>query len=111
MPNAIDRLRRSAAQMTIRTAIQVARACPVGVQRSIVRSAVVWTGRVSTLRQKVRKNMVLALGNDVPPAAERRYLQQVGWLYANSLATFKHGLVGAQVPQQVKFDDSIHVLD
>src|SRR5262249_27337840 len=40
-----------------------------------------------------------------------RYFHHLAWLYANSLATLNHGLVGASVPQEVKFDESIRLLD
>lgn len=111
MSESLQRLRRSATQLAIRQVIAATAALPIGAQRSTMRSLVSLAGSLPMLRRKVLDNMRLALGADVPAQAERRYFRQVGWLLSNTLTTFNRGLVGASVPPQVTFDDSIRVLD
>jgi len=84
-------------------------ALPIGLQRSIVRSLV--TVAIPMLRWKVRENMRLALGHDVPAHAESLYFRHLGWLLSNSLATFHCGLAATPVREEVKFNGSIRFLD
>ena len=63
------------------------------------------------LRWKVRENMRLALGQDIPPQAERRYFRHLGWALSSSLPTLHYRLAATPVPQEVKFDGSIRLLD
>ena len=63
------------------------------------------------LRWKVREHMRLALGDGVPVEAERRYFQHVGWFLSSSLATFHHGIAATPIVDEVRFDESISVLD
>jgi lauroyl/myristoyl acyltransferase len=103
-------LRRSITQLAIRNAIAVTREFPAGFQRSSVRGLVSLAARVPMLRRRVRRQMLLALGQ-VPPLAERRFFQHVGWALSNSLATFHRGLAATNVASDVLFDETINVLD
>lgn len=111
MANALHQFRRNATQFAIRQAIMVSAALPIGVQRSVARSLVGLAGGIPMLRSKVRENMQLALGDDVPAQAERRYFRHAGWSFSSALATFHHGIEGTPVPGEIKFDESIRVLD
>jgi KDO2-lipid IV(A) lauroyltransferase len=55
--------------------------------------------------------MRLALGDNVPALAEQRYFQHISWFLSNALATFHHGLAATPVVNEVKFDQTISVLD
>ena len=68
-------------------------------------------GGIPMLRRKVRENMRLALGDDLPVRVERRYFQHVAWFLSSSLATFHRGLAATPVVDEVKFDQTIGVLD
>src|SRR6202035_2655903 len=96
--------RRAATQLVIRRAIASSAGLPIGVQRSIVRSLIGFAGSIPMLRWRVRENMRLALGPDVPPHAESRYFHHLGWVQSNSLSTFHSGIAATPVPGQVKFD-------
>jgi lauroyl/myristoyl acyltransferase len=111
MADSLHQLRRGATQLAVRQAIAVSGALPIGVQRSAVRSLVALAGSVPMLRRTVRENMCLALGDDVPDQAERLYFRHAGWFLSNALATYHHGLIGASIPETVKFDESIRILD
>ena len=106
-----QQLRRALTQYAIRGAIKATASLPAGLQRSIPGRAVALAAYVPMLSRKVRTNMRLALGEDVPPRAERRYFQHLAWTYSNSLATFHRGIAGASIADQVKFDETIAVLD
>jgi lauroyl/myristoyl acyltransferase len=111
MADFIRQLRRAATQLAIRQAIVVTAGLPIGPQRSVVRSLVGLAGGIPMLRWKVRENMRLALGQDIPPQAERRYFRHLGWALSSSLPTLHYGLAATPVPQEVKFDGSIRLLD
>jgi lauroyl/myristoyl acyltransferase len=111
MAGSLGRLRRAATQFAVRQAIRVTAALPISVQRPTVRSLLTLAGRVPVLRRRVRENMRLALGEDVPIQAERKYFRHVGWFLSNALTTFHHGFAATPVRGQVMFDDSVHVLD
>jgi lauroyl/myristoyl acyltransferase len=104
-------LRREMTQLAIRKAIEATKAFPISRQRSSVRRLVSLAGGVPMLRRRVLEQMRLALGDRIPPSAERRFLQQVGWNLSSSLATFHHGLAATPVRNEVKFDETIAVLD
>jgi len=111
MADTLRRLRRAATQSAIRQAIVTSAALPIGVQRSAVRSMVALAGGIPMLRWRVRENMRLALGDDVPARAERLYFRRLGWLLANSLPTFHFGLAGTPVCDEIKLDESVCLLD
>ena len=111
MADSLGRLRRAATQLAVRQAIMATAALPTSTQRSAARSLAALAGRVPMLRRRVRENMRLALGEDMPAQVERQYFRHVGWLLSNALTTFHHGLAATPVPEQVKFDDSVIVLD
>jgi lauroyl/myristoyl acyltransferase len=111
MPHWLTQWRRGATQFVIRLAIRSTRPLPSKVQHSAARSLGAIAARVPMLRQRVRENMRLALGQDVPAQAERLYFQHVGWFLSQALYTFHHGFAATPLPQAIKFDDSIRILD
>jgi lauroyl/myristoyl acyltransferase len=111
LAESLRQLRRAITQWAIRKAIEATASLPIGPQRSSVRRVVALAGAVPMLRRKVRENMRLALGDDVPALAERRYFRHVGWFLSSSLATFHRGLAATPVMNEVKFDQTISVLD
>jgi lauroyl/myristoyl acyltransferase len=104
-------LRRAITQLAIRKTIDATASLPIGSQRSNVIRLVALAGRVPMLRRKVRDNMRLALGEDVPVLAERQYFRHVGWFVSSALATFHRGLAATPVVHEVKFDQTISALD
>ena len=111
MPAYLQQLRRTATQLAIRQVIAASAALPVGAQRSTMRSLVAFVGDLPMLRRKVRDNMHLALGRDVPADAERLYFRHLGWFWSNALASFNHGFTNTPISQEVKFDDSVRIMD
>jgi lauroyl/myristoyl acyltransferase len=111
MAASLAQLRRGATQIALRSAIRATATLPIGVQQSAVRSLVMFAGGIPMLRRKVRENMRLALGDDVPTQAENLYFRHVGWYLSNSLSTFHNGIGATPVPNEVKFDDSVRFLD
>lgn len=111
MADFLRRSRRAATQLAIRQAIKATAGLPIGLQRSAVRSLVALVGGIPMLRWKVRENMRLALGHDVPAQAESRYFRHLGWLLSSSLPTFHHGIAATPVPGEVKLDESVRLLD
>src|SRR5215831_1686070 len=109
MAESLRALRRGAMQLVIRQAIMATSALPIGLQRSVVGSIVTLAGGI--LRWKVRENMRLALGHDVPAQTESLYFRHVGWALSNALSTFHYGIAATPVPQAVKFDESVRLLD
>jgi lauroyl/myristoyl acyltransferase len=107
----LRQLRRSATQLAIRHMITATAKLPIGFQRSVVRSLVRLAGSIPMLRRRVRANMHLALGHDIPARAESLYFRHLGWFLSSSLATFHHGIAASPVCDEVKFDGSIRVLD
>jgi lauroyl/myristoyl acyltransferase len=110
MADSLQRFRRAATQLAIRQTIRATAAMPIDRKRSVVRSLVCLAGGLPMLRRRVRENMVLALG-DPPPGAEREYFHHVGWALSNALATFHHGLAATPVSAEVRFDESLRLLD
>ena len=111
MADSLRQFRRGATQLAIRQAITATAALPIGLQRSIVRSLVRLAASIPMLRRRVQENMCLALGHDVTAQAPRDYFRHVEWFLSNALATFHHGIAATPVVGEVKFDESIHVLD
>jgi KDO2-lipid IV(A) lauroyltransferase len=111
MADSLRQLRRDATQLAIRQIITATAALPIGLQRLIVRSLVRLAARIPMLRWRVQENMCLALGHDVPAQAPRDYFRHVEWFLSNALATFHHGIAATPAVCDVKFDESIRVLD
>lgn len=111
MAEALRSARRAATQGGIRLAIAATATLPVGAQRAVARSLVGLAANLPMLRRRVGENMRLALGRDVPAAAERLYFEHVAWFLSSSLAIFHNGLMRTPVPQEVAFDDTMRVLD
>jgi lauroyl/myristoyl acyltransferase len=107
----LQQFRRAIVEQTIRNAIEATASLPISTLRSSVRCVAALAGTVPMLRWNVRKNMRLALGDDVPALAERRYFHHVGWFLSSSLATFHRGLAATPVVNEIKFGQTISVLD
>jgi lauroyl/myristoyl acyltransferase len=111
MAASLQKLRRAATQFAIRQAISVTAAFPIGLQRSLARLLAMQAGSIPMLRWRVRENMRLALGPNVPAQAENLYFRHLGWFLSSSLSTFHYGLAATPVPKEVSFDESVRVLD
>ena len=111
MPDYLQQMRRGATQLAIRQLITATAALPMGTQRASMRSLVGLGSRLPMLRQKVRENMRLALGHDVPAEADRLYFRHLAWFWSNALATFNHGFAKTPAPQEVAFDQTIRLMD
>ena len=111
MADFLQQFRRNATQFTIRHAIAASATLPIGLQRLIVRSLIALAGGIPMLRWRVRENMRLALGHDVPAQAAREYFRHMGWFQSSALATFHYGIGATPVPDEVQFDESVRVLD
>ena len=111
MPDFFQQLRRSATQLAIGQAISATAAFPIGFQRSVVRLLVTQAHSISALRRRVLENMRLALGEAVPAQAARLYFHHLGWALSSALSTFHHGVMATPVPEEVKFDESVRLLD
>jgi len=111
MASFLQQFRRATTQMAIRQALTVTATLPLDLQRSIIHPLVSLAGRIPMLRTRVRRNMCLALGQEVPAQSEEQYFRHVNWVLCNSLSTFHYGIEATSVPEDVKFDDSIRLLD
>lgn len=111
MPDYLQQMRRGATQLAIRQLVTATATLPMGSQRAAMRSLVALASRLPMLRRKVRENMRLALGHDVPAQADRLYFCHVAWFWSNALATFNHGFTKTPAPQEVTFDESVRLLD
>jgi lauroyl/myristoyl acyltransferase len=111
MADSLQQLRRAATQLAIRQAIMATAGLPIGLQRSVVRSLVALAGGIPMLRWRVRENMRLALGCDVPAQAESLYFRHLGWFLSSSLSAFHYGVAATPVAEEVKFDESVRLLD
>jgi lauroyl/myristoyl acyltransferase len=111
MTDSLRALRRTATRFAIAQAIAMTARLPIGLQGSAVRSMLTLVGSNPLLRRHVRENMRLALGRDAPAGAERLYFRHLGWFLSNALPVFHQGLAATRVAEQVKFDQSIHILD
>lgn len=111
LPKSLQELRRAIIQQAIRRTIRLTASLPVGVQRSGIRGFVAAAGTIPALRRRVRDNLRLALGDNVPGVAARDFFRRIGWLYASQLAVFHHGLHDTPVVNEIKLDRSVEVLD
>jgi lauroyl/myristoyl acyltransferase len=111
MRDLVRPFRRSATQFAIRRLIGATAPFPIGVQRSAARSLAALAGHIPSVRGAVRRNMRLALGRDVPAQTVRLYFQHLGWFWSSALATFNRGFAATPVPAEVRFDESIRILD
>jgi lauroyl/myristoyl acyltransferase len=111
MGHSLRQLRRSATQLAVRQVIRATAPLPLNAQRTVMRSFVALGGNIPALRRKLRENMRLALGVDVPAQTMRLYFQHVGWFWSNALATFNRGFTMTPIPAEVRFDSSISILD
>lgn len=106
-----QKLRRGAKQLVMRQAIRTTARLPIAHQRRIMSSLFTLAGGLPMLRRRVRDNMRLALGAEVPAHAASLYFRRVGWFMSTSLEIFHHGLDATPVADEVKFDDSVRLLD
>lgn len=112
MDFSLSHLRSDLTQRAIRSAIAATAQVSIDHQRRTIRSLTRLLGEIPILRRRVRTNMLLALGDDVPPDAEILYFRRLGWFLASALAVFHHGTKASAVFDEIKFDDqSIAVLD
>jgi len=111
MALSLRELRRRVTQFAIRNTIKATANLPIDLQRSIIGTSIVLSGKIPLLRWRVRETMRLALGDGVPRGAEDRYFIRLAWFYANALSAFHHGLMATAVPHQIAFDDSVRHLD
>jgi len=106
-----QKFRRGTKQLVMRQAIRATARLPIAHQRGILRSLFTLAGGLPMVRRKVRDNMRLALGPDVPADAASLYFRRVGWFMSSSLAIFHHGLDATPVVDEVKFDNSVQLFD
>jgi lauroyl/myristoyl acyltransferase len=106
-----QQLRRALTQLAVRGAIGATARLSIDRQRRTARSLVALAGGVPMVRRRLRENMRLALGTDVPAAAEDLYFRHLGWFLSSALATFHHGVAATPVVHEITFDESIRVLD
>ena len=111
MADVLRRLRRAATQFAIRQTIAITGTLPTGLQRSIVRSLVALAGSVPMLRRRVRTNMRLALGDNVPSQAEHMYFRNVAWFLSNAVNAFHRGFAETSLAQSITFDESVLAFD
>lgn len=111
MADTLSNIRRALIQGGIGLGIGMTGSLSIGPQRWAASRLVALGGNLPGLRARVRDHMHMALGNDIPAGAERRYFRHVGWYLASSLATFHNGLAATPVIGEVRFDDTIGVLD
>ena len=111
MAVSFQQFRRAVTQLAIRQTINMTAALPISAQRSIVRSLIAVAGSIPMLRSRVRENMRLALGHDVPVQAAGLYFRHLGWFLSSSLSIYHHGLAATPLAEEIKFDSSIRVLD
>jgi lauroyl/myristoyl acyltransferase len=111
MDVSLSQLRRDLTQRALRLAIAATARVSIDHQRRTVASLTRLLGETPTLRRRVRTNMLLALGDDVPPEAEISYFNRVGWFLGNALSVFHHGPKAWAAFDEIKSDESIGVLD
>ena len=102
---------RAITQLAIRQTIRATARLSVEQQRNTVRSLVEFAGAIPLLRPRVRENMRLALGFDVPAQSESLYFRRLGWFLGNALSIFHQGLESSSILDDVNFDESVELLD
>jgi lauroyl/myristoyl acyltransferase len=111
MSESLQWLRRGATQLAVRQVITATAALPIDLQGSAVRSLVAVASGIPVLRRKVRENMRLALGHDVAAHAGRLYFRHLSWFLSRSLSVYHYGIAATPVGKEVKFDESVRLLD
>ena len=106
-----QRLRRAIVQAGLRAGVWGTARLPINEQHRAVRSLVWLLGALPTMRRRIRENMSLALGPDVPAQSETLYFRHLGWFLASALSTFHHGVDATPTLTDLKFDDSLRILD
>jgi lauroyl/myristoyl acyltransferase len=102
---------RALTQWAIGQTIRATARLSVEQQRRTIRSLAEFAGVAPPLRRRVRVNMGLALGSAVATQSENLYFRRLGWFLSNALSTFHHGLGSTSLPDDVKFDESVQLLD
>ena len=98
-------------QRVIGLGLAATRSLSVHTQVTVVRRLLGFAPFVPMLRRTVRERMRQAFGEAPPAGADLRYFRNLGWLYANTMAAFHHGLAATPFQSGVKFDSTIDVLD
>jgi lauroyl/myristoyl acyltransferase len=111
MAQALGQLRRAVAQSALQQLIAATAGLSVDSQRALVRASIAALAAIPTLRWKVRRNMRLALGDDVPRQAVGLYFRRLAWFQASSLAILHHGLSATPVIDEIVLDASVRALD
>ena len=111
MADPLRQLRRAATRVAIRQAIAGSAVLPLGLYRPAIRSLTGLADAVPAVRGRVLRHMRLALGEDVPADAARRYFRHVAWMLTDSLTTFHRGIAATGLAEKIRFDDSIELLD
>ena len=78
MDFSLSQLRRDLTQRAIRSAIAATARVSIDHQRRTIRSLTRLLGETPMLRRRVRTNMLMALGDNVPPDAEILYFRRLG---------------------------------
>jgi lauroyl/myristoyl acyltransferase len=102
---------RALTQLAIRQTIRATARLSIEQQQRTVRSLVEFTGAIPMLRRRVRENMGLAFGSAVPAHSDSLYFCRLGWFLGNALSTFHHGVESTPVLNEVKFDETVGLLD
>ncbi len=105
------RLGRALTQLAIRQTIRATARLSIEQQHRAVRSSVEFAGVIPVLRRRVRENMRLAFGSAVPARSDSLYFRRLGWFLGNALSTFHHGVESAPILDEVKFDETVELLD
>lgn len=111
MAEFLHALRRTITQAAIRQALLAGARIPTKYQQRAVLSLAACAAAMPTLRRRLRENVRLALGTDLTAEAESRYFRQVAWWLSNAIATFHQGIGAAPIFDEVKFDESVALLD
>jgi lauroyl/myristoyl acyltransferase len=111
MAERLRQVRRAATQFAIRHAITATGSLPLAVQHGLVGSSVTFAGGLPILRSRVRQNIRMALGRDVPGQTISAYFRHAGWCFSRSLSTFHRGVMATPVPEEISFDESVRLLD
>jgi len=111
MPVILENCRRLTTQFAIRLALSASAVLPIGLQRTIIHSMVMHAVRIPILRRRILVNMQAALGQEFPTETIRLYFHHVAWFLSNAFSTFNAGIMATPVPYEVKFDESVRILD
>jgi lauroyl/myristoyl acyltransferase len=106
-----SQLRRAIVQTAIRQCIWVTARMPISQQRRAAGWLISGTGAIPFLRQRVRDNVRLALGDNVSAGFESLYFRRLGWFLTSALPIFHHGFGATRIYDEVKLDESVRLLD